>query len=95
MRGTDDGVLLPPGTGVLDAEVGVAAFASRKGEVVGYTIACLWSTQQRKTVAGWTKSVAQMKAWGTPLGADEEATILGYLEARFGVPEPAPADAPR
>ena len=51
VRGTDDGVLLPPGTGVLDAEVGVAAFASSTGEVVGYTLACLWSTPQRKTVA--------------------------------------------
>jgi hypothetical protein len=53
------------------------------------------ATQQRKTAAGWTKTIDQMKAWGTPLGPDEQEAILAYLEASFGAPAASPIDAPR
>ena len=44
-------------------------------------------TQQRKTRAGWTKSLTQMKAWGVQLSPDDEAVLFDYLATHFAAPE--------
>jgi hypothetical protein len=44
-------------------------------------------TQQRKTRAGWTKSLTQMKAWGVQLSPEDEPVLFDYLAAHFGAPE--------
>jgi len=42
-------------------------------------------TQQHKDAAAWGRTVTQMRAWGTPLQDDEQATVVAYLAEHFGV----------
>jgi cytochrome c5 len=41
-------------------------------------------TQQRKDAAAWTRTVAQMRTWGTSIQDQEQATIVAYLSDHFG-----------
>lgn len=41
-------------------------------------------TQQAKDSLGWAKTLATMKAWGTPMSEAEQDTLQWYLLDRFG-----------
>ncbi|MBV2364842.1 hypothetical protein ACFPZ0_03395 [Streptomonospora nanhaiensis] len=51
VRGTDDGVALPPGAEALVADIGVLALFGERGRHTGYAPACLWSTPEGHQVA--------------------------------------------
>jgi cytochrome c5 len=40
--------------------------------------------QQRKDAAAWGRTVTQMRAWGTPIQDEEQATLIAYLADHFG-----------
>jgi hypothetical protein len=52
------------------------------------------TVSQRKSLAGWRRTVSEMIWRGAPLAADEARTITEYLAASFGV-ENRLADGPR
>jgi len=47
---------------------------------------------QRKTAAGWQRTVDEMIWRGAPLMADEAETITKYLAASFGPDKPIPEE---
>ena len=47
---------------------------------------------QRKTVAGWKRTVDEMIWRGAPLLADEAETVTKYLAASFGPAKPIPEE---
>ena len=48
------------------------------------------TVSQRKTAAGWRRTVNEMIWRGAPLGADEAETIVRYLAVSFGPDRPLP-----
>ena len=40
--------------------------------------------QQRKDAAAWTRTIAQMRTWGTPIQDEEQTAIVAYLAEHFG-----------
>lgn len=50
------------------------------------------TVSQRKTAAGWKRTVDEMIWRGTPLMADEADTITRYLTASFGPDKPIPEE---
>ena len=48
------------------------------------------TVSQRKTAAGWRRTVGEMIWRGAPLGADETETIIKYLAVSFGPDKPLP-----
>jgi cytochrome c5 len=40
--------------------------------------------QQRKDAAAWGRTVAQMRAWGTPIQDDDQTALVAYLAEHFG-----------
>jgi mono/diheme cytochrome c family protein len=46
--------------------------------------------QQRKDSAGWTKTITQMRAWGSPVAAEQVPALLAYLTAHYGTAKVAP-----
>jgi cytochrome c5 len=40
--------------------------------------------QQRKDAAAWTRTVAQMRTWGTPIQDEDQTAIVAYLAEHFG-----------
>jgi cytochrome c5 len=40
--------------------------------------------QQRKDAAAWDRTVAQMRAWGSPIQDDEQKLLVAYLSEHFG-----------
>jgi hypothetical protein len=48
------------------------------------------TVSQRKTAAGWKRTVDEMIWRGAPLMADEAATLTKYLAASFGPDKPIP-----
>ena len=48
------------------------------------------TVSQRKTAAGWRRTVNEMIWRGAPLGADETETIIKYLAVSFGPDKPLP-----
>ncbi|MDA0567348.1 hypothetical protein LG943_23940 [Streptomonospora sp. S1-112] len=69
VRGTDDGIALPPGADTLVADVGVLALFDAGGRHTGYAPACLWSTPEGRQVALTTGPavVTPEEAGGAPL----------------------------
>ena len=50
------------------------------------------TVSQRKTAAGWKRTVDEMIWRGAPLMADEAETITKYLAASFGPDKPIPEE---
>jgi hypothetical protein len=48
------------------------------------------TVSQRKTAAGWRRTVNEMIWRGAPLGADEASVITKYLTVSFGPDKPIP-----
>jgi cytochrome c5 len=40
--------------------------------------------QQHKDSTGWTKTVKQMRAWGSPLADADESVLIDYLIKSYG-----------
>lgn len=64
------------------------AMVNKRGEDV-FSRACLVChgadlvEQQRLTLAGWTREVAKMTAWGAAVSDAEKPVLAAYLSARF------------
>lgn len=43
-------------------------------------------TQQHKDSAAWTRTVTQMRTWGTPIQDDDQTALVTYLTQHFGPP---------
>ena len=50
------------------------------------------TVSQRKTAAGWKRTVDEMIWRGAPLMADEAETVTKYLAASFGPDKPIPEE---